>query len=160
MNKKLKWALLLVPYFVLMVARYPLAIIAVLFFSSEDKKALTAMQWLGTIDQDLSGDSGWKEEHIIGENSLSALNRVRWLWRNGGNYFNYITIGIENNTMWRECHEHTYGYHLYYDGHWLLYKKLPVAGKYFVQCIFGWALFGPQHGRVKYVCTVRIKTKD
>ena len=154
------WAWGLIPYFALMILRYPLAIIAVLFFSTEDKEHLTAMKWLETIDWPLSGDNGWREEHLVGDNPLSNYNRIRWLWRNGGNTYNYRIAGVVDDIEWRINQEQGYGTFTRPDGYWLKRVKVPLFGNKFIQGIFGWNLFGPQQGYCKYVCTIRIKTKE
>jgi hypothetical protein len=140
--------------------KWPLGIVAVLFFSSEDKLTITALKWLMTDDNDMRGDSGWREEHLIGSNPLSVLNRIRWLWRNGGNHANYFWFGIPEITGWASSLPHTYGTYRYPTGHFLYYKKIRFIGPLFFQLTVGWALFGPQNGRVKYVFTPRLKTKD
>lgn len=123
--------------------RYPLAFIAVKWYSSEYQ--LTApFKWLDTIDNTLLGDEGWKAEHLIGNDPKSYINQVRWLWRNGGNRFNYYVIGVpfENRPKWA----------------WWKKVAIPLIAGRFLDLRFGWTDYHLQ-GRCKYVFTVRIKTK-
>ena len=46
--------------FVITAAAYLLAPFAVWLFSTDDKRHLTHLRWLETIDNDLTGDPGWK----------------------------------------------------------------------------------------------------
>lgn len=154
------WKKHLLKYFGLMILRYPLAIIAVLFYSTEDKMHITKWKWLETIDWPLTGDDGWREEHLVGNDATSALNRIRWLWRNGGNRYNYEVIGVKDDPHFRSVHQSGYGYYVRPDGAWIKRIKIPLYKNYFIQAIFGWNIFGPQHGLCKYVCTIRIKTKE
>lgn len=156
----MNWKSKLFKYFAIMLLRYPLAVIAVLFFCTKDKLHLTRVTWLETIDWPLTGDNGWREEHLWGDNPLSFVNRVRWLWRNGGNRYNYEVLGVGDDAEWREGVVQGYGYFVRKDGAWLKRIKIPLFGSLFIQCIFGWNLFGPQHGLCKYVCTIRLKTKE
>jgi hypothetical protein len=156
----MKWKQHLLKYFSLMLLRYPLAVIAVIFYSTKDKLHVTKWKWLETIDWPLTGDNGWREEHLVGDNPLSTYNRIRWLWRNGGNRYNYEVIGVCDDQLWREGIVQGYGYFERPDGAWLKRIKVPLFGTRFIQLTFGWNIFGPQHGLCKYVCTIRIKTKD
>ena len=125
--------------------RYPAAIVAVLLFSSENKRNLTRWKWLETIDNDLTGDNGWKSEHIGNSDPLKTWNRIRWLWRNGGNRFNYYVIGIADDDI----------------PEWSFWSKtsIPLWGIRFLDLRFGWSPEGPKQGRRKYVFTIRVKTK-
>jgi hypothetical protein len=126
------------------IARYPAAVIAVLCFSSPDRLSLTRWHWLETIDNDLSGDSGWKAEHIGVADPLNSWSRIKWLWRNGGSRFNYYTIGVSysNRPSWAFWHS----------------KQIPLFAGRFLDARFGWTDYALQ-GRCKYVFTIRIKTK-
>jgi hypothetical protein len=157
--KILKWLLLLPIHILIIITRYPLAPIAVLLCSSADRKQLTDWRWLETIDNDLAGDTGWRNEHIKpGSDPLSFWNRVRWLWRNGGNSANYNLLGCAYdpnlpplNTAGGVCLSRR-------DGYWLLRKFIPLFGKY-LELFWGWGLYGPVNGRCKFTFTTRIKSK-
>ena len=153
----MRWLLLLIPHFAPIVARYPMAIVAVLFFSTPDKRSLTRMKWLLTIDNDLSGDSGFKNEHLIGTDPLSTLNRIRWLWRNGGNAINYGPLGVCESTSEESIKllQEPGPFLEREDGAWLYRRFLPFVFGRQLELFFGWALLGPQHGRCKYVCSIR-----
>lgn len=145
----IRWLIYLIPHFLAIIVRYPLAPFAVLFFSSSDRKTLTFFKWLETIDNDLSGDYGWKKEHITGD-SLSNWNRIKWLWRNGGNALNYGLLGCDfqpyetQKTFWQRL-----------DGYWLFRKFWQVTSTRQLEIFIGWALYGPQLNRCKFVCTIR-----
>lgn len=139
-----RYALYFIPWLAVILLRYPLAIIAVLFFSSPDKKSLTYFKFLETIDNDLTGDSGWKSEHLIGTNQLDYINRIRWLWRNGGNRFNYYVIGVNADQRPK----------------WAFWssRQIPLIAGRFLDLRFGWTDYSLQW-RCKYVFTIRVKTK-
>jgi len=122
--------------------RYPLAFVAVAF--QKDYQLRTPFMWLDTIDNSLLGDSGWRSEHLSGSDPTSYWNMVRWIWRNGGNRFNYFVIGVsfESRPAW---------------AFWLKMATPLVAGR-FLDVRFGWTDYELQ-GRCKYVFTVRVKTK-
>ena len=150
-----RWLSLLLPHLLLSLLRYPLAVVAVVFFSTSDRRHLTRLRWLETIDNDLAGDSGWREEHLFGSDPLSTLNRIRWLWRNGGNALNYTVLGVPFGAptfqvdayRWRRT-----------DGAWLYRRFIPLGFRH-LELFFGWALLGPQQGRCKYVCSIRLRSK-
>ena len=57
---KIALYLAILPLHVLIwLLKWPLGIVAVLFFSSKDKLTITALKWLMTDDNDMRGDSGW-----------------------------------------------------------------------------------------------------
>lgn len=130
-------------FWMVIIARYPLSLIAVKWFS-QDGQLSFPFNWLGTVDNDLYGDSGWKAEHLWGNDPTSYINQVRWLWRNGGNRFNYYTIGVSSTER----------------PEWAFWKKsaIPLIAGRFIDCRFGWSDYNLQ-GRCKYVFTIRIKTK-
>lgn len=125
------------------VLRYPLSFIAVRWFS-EDGRLSFPFNWLGTIDNDLYGDSGWKNEHLWGNDPTSYINQVRWLWRNGGNEFNYWWIGVQaaDRPGW---------------AFWSS-RQIPLFAGRFIDLRFGWTDYSLR-GRCKYVFTARVKTK-
>ncbi len=154
-----RWCFFLIVHGVITLARYPLAIVAVLGFSSTDRRHLTRFTWLETIDNDLAGDSGWREEHLIGADPLSHINRIRWLWRNGGNALNYTVLGVADDPAWRIAALSVCpgAYALRRpDGAWLYRRFLPIGNRA-LEVFFGWALLGPQAGRCKIVCSIRLR---
>lgn len=150
----IRWLVYLLPHFVAVIVRYPLAPLAVVFFSSNDKRHLTFFKWIETIDNDLSGDAGWRYEHISGD-PLSTWNRIKWLWRNGGNALNYGLLGCDfhpydlSKTDNNKFYQRT-------DGYWIFRKFLRVTSTRYLELFIGWALYGPQLGRCKFVCTIRL----
>lgn len=125
------------------ISRYPLAFIAVWFFS-KDYQLTSPFKWLDAIDNSLLGDDGWKSEHLIGDDPTACLNQVRWLWRNGGNRFNYYVIGVpfDNRPSWAFWSK----------------TAIPLFAGRFLDVRFGWTDYELQ-GRCKYVFTIRVKTK-
>jgi len=153
-----KWFLYLIAHVAVIIARYPLAPLAVLFFSSEDKRTLTRLRWLETIDNDLGGDSGWQTEHIRpGSDPYSFWNRTKWLWRNGGNSFNYKQLGVPEDKWFTAKYwivQDADRLWIRDDGAWLL------RGYYGPFYLFiGWSLFGAKEGRCKFTCTIKVKRK-
>ena len=129
-------------WLLVIIARYPLALIAVLW--QDDKQLKTPFKWLDTIDNNLDGDSGWKTEHLAGSDPSSYKNQVRWLWKNGGNRFNYFVIGIDsaNRPDWAFWYK----------------RELPWFGKdKYLDLRIGWSDYSLQ-GRSKYVFTIRRQT--
>lgn len=127
------------------LARYPLSPIAIWLWSSPDRLYLTHWKWLETIDNTLDGDGGHKTEHMIGSDTLAWYNRVLWLWRNGGNRFNYYVIGVDaanppGGVFWYQ-------------------KHVPLPKQRFLDIRLGWDISDPKQGRSKYVFTIRSKTK-
>lgn len=164
----LQWLLYLPLHLLVTIARYPLAPIAVVFFATNDKRQLHfPFDWLETIDNDLSGDSGWRTKHIKpGSDPLSTWNRIRWLWRNGGNRFNHMTIGclddFEYRRPWQGINKNDTHFWSRPDGYWLWRSFTPLFGR-FLEVFIGWHLFGPHVDcnkyRCKFVCTVRLAVK-
>jgi hypothetical protein len=129
-------------WLLVILARYPLAFIAVAWRDGLQLSPL--FWWLDTIDNDLTGDAGWKSEHLSGSNPESYWNMVRWLWRNGGNAFNYCVIGVPHQ----------------FRPEWAFWssKQIPLFAGRFLDLRFGWSDYHLL-GRCKYVFTVRVKTK-
>ena len=129
-------------WLLVIIARYPLAFVAVAFSHKND--VTFPFKWIGTIDNDLTGDDGWKAEHLWGSSPISYINKVRWLWRNGGNEFNYWWIGVSASDR----------------PEWAFWssKQVPLIFGRFLDLRFGWTDY-QLHGRCKYVFTIRIKTK-
>lgn len=152
----LRWALCLIVHIVAIVARYPLAPIAAVFFTTNDKRHLLfPFRWLGTIDNDLSGDDGWKSEHITGD-PLSAWNRIKWLWRNGGNALNYGLLGVSHDgwfdIKWFMLQDGE-DYWQRPDGAWQYRARVPIFGRVWTPYI-GWGLFSQVNGRCKFTATI------
>ena len=129
-------------WLLVILARYPLAFVAVACSYKND--VTFPFKWLGTIDNDLAGDQGWRDEHLWGSSPDSYINKVRWLWRNGGNRFNYFVIGVaaDPRPAW---------------AFWSS-KQIPLFAGRFLDLRIGWTGYELQ-GRCKYVFTIRIKTK-
>jgi hypothetical protein len=133
------------PFFVaVVIARYPAAPLAIWLYSTPDRLYLTRWRWLETIDNTLAGDYGHQTEHMIGSDPLAWYNRMLWLWRNGGNRFNYEVLGVPADNL----------------PDWAFWSKtaIPLFAGRFLDLRFGWSDSSLQ-GRRKYVLTVRIKTK-
>lgn len=150
-----RWLLYLPLNLLMGLVVIPLAPIAVAFFSTPDKRLLTRFKWLETLDNDLTGDEGWRSEHLIGSNPLSWLNRTRWLWRNGGHAVNYGLLGCDDIGT-RQIKPN------YWEnpkGRWLYRRYFRLTEKWSFELFAGWALLGGQHGRCKFVFSPRFKTK-
>lgn len=163
--RMLQWLTYLPLHLLVTIARYPLAPIAVVFFTTNDKRQLLfPFIWLETIDNDLSGDDGWRNEHIKpGSDPLSTWNRIKWLWRNGGNRFNYMVLGCRDDLEFRRERANVNKQRDFWqrpDGYWLWRSYHPVFGRY-LELFLGWSLYGPKVSdnkiRCKFVATIRIK---
>lgn len=152
----LKWLLFLIPHSLIMANRYWLAWVAVKYFSTPNKMQLQpGWDWFMTLDNPLSGDSGWQNEHITGD-PLSDKNRIAWLRRNGGNSFNYMQIGVEYDkwfSLQNWMLQDTKNFWRRKDGAWQFRAKVPVFGRVWTPYI-GWGLFGPVDNRCKFTCTI------
>lgn len=150
------WLIRLPVHIGVILLRYPLAPVAVRYFSTPDKRRLTQFRWLETIDNDLSGDNGWKTEHIKpGSDPLSDENRIDWLRRNGGNAVNYGLLGISNE--WAVRHDKPWLWRDYI-GHWMIRKWIKIGPKY-LELFWGWSLLGAKQGRCKFVFTTRYTSR-
>lgn len=153
----LLWLLALPPHLAVTVLKYPLAPIAVECCSVDDGKHLwLPFRWLETIDNDLGGDSGWKNEHIEpGSDPYSDWNRIMWLWRNGGNWFNYNVIGIDNDQS--NLPVQAPGFTVRDDGFWLWRDYYEISDETKMEIFWGWGLYGNVEGRNKFTFTTRFK---
>ncbi len=154
----MKWLIRLPAVLLLVVASYVLAPFAVAFFSTEDKRHLTHFRWLETIDNDLSGENKWRTTNLWGSDPLSWINRTRWLWRNGGNYVNYMILGCAGDTDWNAKQDRSLFYWKRPDGHWLYRRFVPLTKTRSLELFFGWNLFSIKQGRCKIVCQVRLRS--
>ena len=148
----LQWLLYAPLQILVALVRYPLAPIAVVFFSTKDRKHLRLFGFLETIDNDLGGDSGWVNEHIKpGSDPYSNWNRIKWLWRNGGDWVSYYVIGVPYDQVSGEDRDMNNG--LYWDRnyHWMLRKVLFNK----VELFWGWNINGPVNGMCKFTFTTR-----
>lgn len=157
----LQWLLYLPLHLLVIAARYPLAPIAVVFFTTNDKRHLLfPFTWLGTIDNDLSGDNGWRTEHIKpGSDPLSTWNRIGWLWRNGGNWVNYKVLSCKADGDWIDNNTKGSTARVWFvrpDGYWMLRAFIPW-GKRYLNLFWGWSLFGPIEGKCKMTASTRRK---
>jgi hypothetical protein len=152
------WLVFLPIHLTTWVAKWPLAPIAVECCSTEDNKHLwVPFRWLETIDNDLGGDSGWKNEHIEpGSDPYSDWNRIKWLWRNGGNWTNYWILGVENDQS-DIGPTQILGYTSRPDGAWLYRDYFELSETDRLEIFWGWNLWGEVEGRNKFVWTTRIK---
>jgi len=154
----IRWVLCLIWFAVIWLATCrlsPLPYIAVWLFTTPSGFYLCwPFKWMMTIDNDLTGDSGWKAEHLWGSNAASYINKVRWLWRNGGNWVNYWPLGCAYLAI-----NQTPG--IYWerpDGFWFYHRFIKVTSAKQIELMFGWNLFGPQLNRCKFVFTIRLRT--
>lgn len=149
-----QWLLLFPVNLAFSVACVLLSPIAALFVTDDRRFLLQPFVWLEAIDNDLSGDDGWKQEHLIGSDPLSYLNRTRWLIRNGGNKVSYGAFG---------CLDTGYSQKGFYcvnsEGYWLYRRPLRVTSKLFIDLFIGWNLPGAKYGRAKFTSSFRLKTK-
>jgi hypothetical protein len=150
----LLWTVLIPVQVGVAVLRYPLAPVAVTMFSTEDKKHLELpFHWLETIDNDLGGDSGWVNEHIEpGSDPYSDWNRIKWLWRNGGDWVSYYIIGIDAGTN-PEYHK---GLNIREDGFWTWRDYAVINSTTAIEVYWGWGLYGNVLGKNKFTFTTRI----
>ncbi len=153
-RRVIQWAAMLPLNLFLSVVCVIISPIAACFVTEDRRFLRSPFRWLETIDNDLSGDSGWKEEHLIGSDPLSYLNRTRWLIRNGGNKISYGWLG---------CAELPYRQNGYFyedmNGYWLLRKPIWVTKTRFLDLFIGWNLPGAKFGRCKFTSSCRLKTK-
>lgn len=171
-----QWLLYLPAHIALVALRYPLAPLAVKYFSTDDKFGL--QPWLNafmTLDNTLAGDRGWQTEHVPpGSHPLSDANRIAWLRRNGFNTANFTWLGCAADYIWivwqvgREDH----WFHARPDGYWMLRGFLPFPDvvlfdngrlcwtptKRYLNVYWGWSLFGTVKDRNKFTFTARIKS--
>lgn len=149
----IQWMIFLPLHIILILSRYPMAPIAVILFSTSDKLHLKWFKYLETLDNDLTGDSGWRNEHIKpGSDPLSTWNRIGWLWRNGGNAVNYKVLGCK----YGPCKQLSTSTWINDSGYWLLRKWVPMFGKY-LEIFVGWGLNGNVVGYSKFTATIRMK---
>ena len=138
--QKLMWAryILQLPLFIIArLLTYPLAPIAVKWFSTEDKLSLRfPFKWMMTLDNDMSGDESWKRKNA---DPMSYLNRVRWLWRNGGHALNYGLLGCPRPSDYPQYRTFT-----------------PMLGLY-LETYLGWSYNVP---RGKMVLTIRWRDRN
>lgn len=147
----IKWFLLLPCHVLVVLASYILAPVAVTWFSTNDKLFLKfPFRWLETSDNLMNGDIGWREEHLIGDDPLSWLNRVRWMWRNGGNTVNYKILGVPANQDWILANKSNPG-PVWWDGE-IFCVRYVFWG---LKLDAGWNLLGPQNGRCKFWLSLR-----
>lgn len=139
----------------LVLVSFALAPFAVAFFSTPDKRHLTRLRWLETIDNDLSGENKWRTTNLWGTDPLSWINRTRWLWRNGGNYVSYYILGCIGNHLWAAQQDRSRWYWKRPDGYWLYRRFIPITRTRRLELFFGWNLLSIKHGRCKIVFQVR-----
>lgn len=158
-----RWFLMALAHLAVVLLRYPLAPLAVLFRVSRygqtdngngrgvEPRLPDWLSWLDTLDNSLWGDTGHRLR--VGDPSR-YWSMVRWLWRNGGNGLSYGAFGCQELPALRTG---TYSWKTI-DGHWLLRKPVRVGRRY-IDLFFGWNLLGPKNGRCKLVCSIRLKSQ-
>lgn len=153
-----QWLLLLPLHLLFWAARYPFSPIAVLFFSTDDRRHLKfPFRWLETQDNDLSGDEGWRNEHIEkNSDPLSNKNRILWLYRNGGQWLQYTIVGAKSIPVIGGIipPDKMHGLSIRADGYWQWRESF-----FGIEVYWGWGLWSTINGRIKYVWTIR-KSKD
>ena len=141
------------------IIRYPLAPIAVIFFSTPDKKHLTFFKFLETIDNDLGGDNGWQTVHIApGSDPYSNWNRIGWLWRNGFDRIAYFWLGCgEAGCFYAFPPSIEYRYNS--NGYWCIHKffKIPFVTLWF-EIYWGWSIGATLQGLNKITFTNRFRS--
>ena len=152
--RKLQWLLLFPVNIIYSIICTALSPFAALFVTDDRRFLRQPFVWLDTIDNDLSGDDGWKQEHVWGVDPLSWINRTRWLIRNGGNKVSYGAFG---------CLDTGYLQHGFYyantEGYWLYRRPIWITSTRFIDLFIGWNLPGAKHDRAKYTSSFRLKTK-
>ena len=153
--RKLQWLLLFPVNLVFSVLCVLISPIAAFFVTDDRRFLLQPFVWLETMDNDLGGDDGWKEEHLIGKDPLSWLNRTRWLIRNGGNKISYGTFGCPDAYFVKESKY--YWKNIF--GYWLYSRPIWITKTRFIDLFIGWNLPGAKQGRAKFTSSFRLKTK-
>ena len=152
--KKLLWAILVPINIFFSILCVVISPIAACFVTNDRRFLRSPFKWLDTIDNDLGGDSGWKEEHLIGTDPYSYINRTRWLIRNGGNKISYGFFGC-----WDTYYKQDGYYYENLEGYWLLRKPIWITKTRFIDLFIGWNLPGAKFGRAKFTSSFRLKTK-
>ena len=91
MNKKVLWALLLVPNIVVDLAAFPLAPLLALL---DERTADDLFSWFLTPDNPMTGDAG-HEARWLGKSVY--LKKVTWLWRNRAYGFSSTVLRARSN---------------------------------------------------------------
>lgn len=95
-----KWFLFSLAEIVVELASFFIVPFAVAYATIKKMDVLpNAMRWFETHDNDLDGDAGWKNEHLVSLNSSAYgakrwLKRVLWLYRNRAYRFSYDVTGV------------------------------------------------------------------
>lgn len=158
----MKYISLLAAELLAKVINYPLAPVAVLF-ASEDGWLPKWLSYLGTPDNSLDGDEGWKTEHrqfkVEDSKFKQWVNRTAWLYRNSMYGFSQSVLGvtIQPGFTYSVSGDELVSNRPLHNG--LVNRKLVSGGKeywqwYYVRawsdtkCIrinFGWKLWGDLH---------------
>lgn len=150
----IQWILLFLPNLAFSLFCILISPIAALYLTPDRKHLISPFTWLETVDNDLSGDDGWKQEHLWGSNPLSYINITRWLIRNGGNKISYGFFGCPMTPF-----QTTGFYSEDCNGYWLYRRPIQITQTRFIDFFIGWNLPGAKFDRVKYACSFRLKTK-
>ena len=158
----LQWLIYLPLHVITVLLRYPLAPIAIKYFSTPDKLHLTFFKWLETTDATLQGDAGWLTHIEPGSDPLSDTNRRGWVKRNGAQSLTYRWFGVKFDKEWADSIIPTSKGKIFFirnDGAWLLFiDNKPLFGRYFT-LFMGWGIRSQLNGKSKISCTVRLKAK-
>lgn len=100
------------------------------------------LSWAMTPDNSLWGDDGWKKKN---PNYRSYWSMVRWLYRNPayGLATSLLSLSITSSFLWQKR-----------------FSFLVPYTSRICLCKFGWQIENPQHGRVMYLLSIRLKSKD
>lgn len=138
------WLLLTPIWLFVRISAFLLTPIAVIFFSSPDKKHLVfPFTWMETLDWDLCGDRHWRSSRMpfLGESCEYLLNRMAWVYRNGANTFNISVLGASE-----------------FSNAWRYSEQISLWNGYYLDPLFGWAKtpLGPERKRnFKLQCRIR-----
>lgn len=138
------WLLLWIPFVVKGLFTPFLAFIIVPLFSTPDKLYLRQpFNWMNSRNpREMTGDHGWQTEHLwYGSDPMHILNRIGWIFRNGGQELAYTWFGCSID-----------------DPHPFFRPRLPIPFTgYRLDIMLGWNMLGAVYGRAKYSFTVRGK---
>jgi hypothetical protein len=141
--KWIKWLCLLPLFLLKNVVVFVIAAPVVVFFSTPDKLYLRSpFNWMNSRNpREMTGDGGWQREHLwYGTDPMHTINRIGWIFRNGGQELAYTAFGCSVD-----------------DPHPFFRPLIPIWGTKRLDLIFGWNMPGAVNGRAKFNFTIRIK---
>lgn len=140
----IKWLVLLPLFLVKNVVVFILAAPVVIFFSTPDKLYLRSpFFWMNSRrPREMTGDDGWKREHLwYGTDPMHIINRIGWIFRNGGQELAYTFFGCSVD-----------------DPHPFFRPRIPIPFTgYRLDIMLGWNMLGAVDGRAKFSFTIRGK---